>query len=176
MRLTILGGGGFRVPLIYRALTRAQQQVGATSVVLQDVDPHRLEVIAHVCAQIGATEPEPPPVHTTIEVEEALRGADVVFNAIRVGGTPGRVADERVAIEAGLLGQETVGAGGLAYGLRTVPVADEIATTISRVAPQAWTINFTNPAGIITAAMRTHLGPRVFGICDTPLALVRRVA
>src|SRR5699024_10856683 len=103
-------------------------------------------------------------------------GTDVVFNAIRVGGTAGRVVDERVAIEAGLLGQETIGAGGLAYALRTLPVTDEIAARIAALAPGAWTINFTNPAGIITAAMRTHLGNRVFGICDTPLGLVRRVA
>lgn len=176
MQLTILGGGGFRVPLIYRALTEARGMATPTCVVLYDVDRHRLDVIEQVCAQIGATIASPPVVHSTTDLNEALRGADVVFNAIRVGGTAGRVVDERVAIAAGLLGQETVGAGGLAYALRTLPVTDVIAARIAALAPHAWTINFTNPAGIITAAMRTHLGRRVFGICDTPLALVRRVA
>ena len=51
-------------------------------------------------------------------------GADFVFSAIRVGGLEGRAVDERVALDEGVLGQETVGAGGIAYGLRTVPVAD----------------------------------------------------
>src|SRR5699024_11336820 len=65
--------------------------------------------------------------------------------------------------------------GGLAYALRTIPVALEIARAVAEVAPQAWVINFTNPAGIVTEAMRTVLGDRVVGICDTPIGLVRRV-
>ncbi len=175
MQVTVLGGGGFRVPLVFGALTEAMQSTPAT-VVLYDVDPHRLQVIAAVCRQLGAGRDAAPSVRTTTDLDEALRGADVVFSAIRVGGVEGRVRDERVAIDAGLLGQETVGPGGLAYAIRTLPVAEEIAARISVIAPQAWTINFTNPAGMITEAMRTHLGDRVFGICDTPIGLVRRVA
>ncbi len=98
-----------------------------------------------------------------------------MFSAIRVHGLAGRVIDERVALGEGVLGQETVGAGGIAYGLRTVPVATEIARQIARIAPQAWVINFTNPAGLVTEAMAGHLGDRVIGICDSPSALARRV-
>ena len=98
-----------------------------------------------------------------------------MFSAVRVGGAEARTVDERVALGLGLLGQETIGPGGLAYALRTLPVALEIARTIAEVAPQAWTINFTNPAGIVTEAMRSVLGDRVVGICDTPIGLVRRV-
>ena len=176
MQLSVLGGGGFRVPLIYRALTEARHQATPSTVVLYDVDPHRLQVIAAVCRQLGTGRRNAPAVRTSTDLDEALSGADVVFSAIRVGGVHGRVRDERVAIEAGLLGQETIGPGGLAYAVRTLPVAEEIAARISAVAPHAWTINFTNPAGMITEAMRTHLGDRVFGICDTPIGLVRRVA
>ena len=66
----------------------------------------------------------------------AVAGADFVFSAIRVGGAAGRVADERRALAAGVLGQETVGAGGLAYGLRTLPVALELARTVAELAPR----------------------------------------
>ncbi|MEO6086843.1 MAG: 6-phospho-beta-glucosidase, partial [Umezawaea sp.] len=99
-----------------------------------------------------------------------------VFSAIRVGGLAGRAADERVAQQEGVLGQETVGAGGIAYALRTVPVAVDIARRIAAVAPDAWVINFTNPAGVVTEAMSRHLGHRVIGICDSPVGLGRRVA
>lgn len=75
-----------------------------------------------------------------------------------------------------MLGQETVGAGGIAYGLRTVPVAVDIARRVARLAPDAWVINFTNPAGLVTEAMARHLGDRVIGICDSPVGLGRRVA
>jgi 6-phospho-beta-glucosidase len=73
-----------------------------------------------------------------------------------------------------VLGQETTGPGGLAYALRTVPVALDIAERTRRLAPDAWFINFTNPAGIVTEAMQSVLGERVIGICDSPIALARR--
>jgi 6-phospho-beta-glucosidase len=114
-------------------------------------------------------------VVATTDLREAVTGADFVFSAVRVGGAEARTIDERVALGLGLLGQETIGPGGLAYALRTIPVALEIARTIAELAPAAWTINFTNPAGIVTEAMRSVLGDRVVGICDTPIGLVRRV-
>lgn len=169
MRLVILGGGGFRVPLIHRALLR-RPQLGIDELVLADSDPSRLAVIRAVLAG-----PDGPTIRTTTSLRDALTGADVVFSAIRVGGADGRAADERRALDLGVLGQETVGAGGLAYGLRTVPVALDIARAIEELAPRAWTINFTNPAGMITEAMRTVLGGRVIGICDSPVGLIRRV-
>ncbi|MBZ2196089.1 6-phospho-beta-glucosidase [Occultella gossypii] len=176
MRIAILGGGGFRVPLVYSALARANDRVGTTEVVLQDTDPARLRTMAAVLDGMAADLPHPPTVTIAADLDSAVAGIDVVFSAIRVGGTHGRTVDERVALGLGLLGQETIGAGGLAYALRTVPVMDHVAARIAALAPQAWTINFTNPAGIITEVMRTHLGDRVVGICDTPIGLVRRVA
>ena len=61
--------------------------------------------------------------------------------------------DERRALAAGVLGQETVGAGGIAYALRTLPVALQAAKVIADLAPDAWLINFTNPAGMVTEAL-----------------------
>jgi 6-phospho-beta-glucosidase len=37
-------------------------------------------------------------------------------------------------------------------------------------------VNFTNPAGLVTEAIRDELGDRVVGICDSPAGLCRRVA
>ena len=181
MRLTVLGGGGFRVPLVYRALAQDTRGAGNGSgtdvreVVLYDTDARRLRVVAAVLASM----PLPgggPSVRLTDDLDDALRGADFVFSAIRVGGTAGRVADERIPLAEGVLGQETVGAGGVLYGLRTLPVAIGIAERVRAVAPSAWVINFTNPAGMVTEAMSRVLGPRVIGICDSPVGLVRRAA
>ena len=168
VRLTILGGGGFRVPLIYRALSR-RDEIGIDEVVLQDADPQRLAVISAVLAGERG-----PRITLAGSVEEAVAGGDVVFSAIRVGGAAGRVRDERRALDLGVLGQETVGAGGIAYALRTLPVALDAARVIRESAPNAWLINFTNPAGLVTEALRTVLGDRVIGICDSPIGLVRR--
>ncbi|MFD4118576.1 6-phospho-beta-glucosidase [Streptomyces niveus] len=176
MRLTVLGGGGFRLPLVYGALLGDHAEGRVTDVVLHDVDSARLTAIARVLADQAAGVADAPRVTVTTDLDEAIRGADFVFSAIRVGGLEGRAADERVALAEGVLGQETVGAGGISYGLRTVPVAVDIARRVARLAPDAWVINFTNPAGLVTEAMARHLGDRVIGICDSPVGLGRRVA
>ncbi|GAA3210233.1 6-phospho-beta-glucosidase [Streptomyces sp. XM83C] len=176
MRLTILGGGGFRVPLVYGALLGDRGEGRVTEVVLHDLDDRRLYAISRVLHEQAAGVPDAPKVTATTDLDEALLGADFVFSAIRVGGLQGRADDERVALAEGVLGQETVGAGGIAYGLRTVPVAVDIARRVARHAPDAWVINFTNPAGLVTEAMSRHLGDRVIGICDSPVGLGRRIA
>ncbi|HTU76844.1 MAG TPA: 6-phospho-beta-glucosidase [Trebonia sp.] len=168
MRVSIIGGGGFRVPLICRALLAAGLPIG--EIVLYDVSSTRLAVIASVLA--GST--GDALVTTTTSLDEALADASLVFAALRVGGLDGRVRDERVPLGLGLLGQETVGAGGLASAARAVPVADAIARRVRELAPGAWVITMTNPAGIVTEVMSAILGNRVIGVCDSPIALVRR--
>ena len=85
MRVLILGGGGFRVPLICRELAAGGLDAG--EVVLYDVVPERLGVISAVLAGGGL------PLRATTDLDEALPGADVIFAALRVGGLDGRVAD-----------------------------------------------------------------------------------
>lgn len=170
MRVTILGGGGFRVPLIARQL--AASGLPAGELVLYDTDAGRLAVIGKVLS--GDADTAGLPVTATTGLDEALRGADLIFSALRVGGLDGRVRDERTALGLGVLGQETVGAGGLASAARAVPVADAIARRVRELAAGAWVISMTNPAGIVTEAMAAVLGHRVIGVCDSPVGLIRR--
>ena len=177
MRLTILGGGGFRVPLVHRALLADEGPGRVTELVLHDLDPARLRTIGRVLADAEAVSGRTGPrLRVETDLATALHGADFVFSAIRVGGLAGRVCDERAALDRGVLGQETTGAGGVCYGLRTVPVAMHVARTVRRVAPDAYVINFTNPAGMVTEAMARVLGDRVVGICDSPVGMFKRVA
>jgi 6-phospho-beta-glucosidase len=176
MRLTILGGGGFRVPFIHQALMQQTGGARVDELVLHDTDPDRLTAVSHVLRQLSADGPQGPELRTTTDLDEAVAGTDFVFAAIRVGGLAGRVQDERVAVDLGVLGQETVGPGGISYGLRTIPVMTHVAARIAELAPTAYVMNFTNPAGMITEAMQAVLGERVLGICDTPLDLGRRLA
>ncbi|KIH97548.1 6-phospho-beta-glucosidase [Streptomonospora alba] len=183
MRLAILGGGGFRVPLVHRALLAESLRSDAvvSEVVLFDPDEHRLRGIRAVLdrqrdAHRAAHGRLQLTVRTAESLPEALDGAGTVFSAIRVGAMPGRVTDERVALSAGVLGQETVGAGGISYGLRTLPIAQRVARAVAEHAPEAWVVNFTNPAGLVTEAMSEVLGDRVIGICDSPVGLTRRAA
>jgi len=173
VRLAIIGGGGFRVPLIYGAVLHRQR---FDEVVLHDVDQTRLDRIALVLEGQAAAHEQPVPFRTTTDLDDALEGADFVFVAIRVGGLEGRTIDEGVPLGRGVLGQETIGPGGICFALRTIPAMVDLAERVQKLAPNAWIINFTNPAGMVTEALQQVVGDRAIGICDTPSGLCRRVA
>ncbi|MDO5495118.1 MAG: 6-phospho-beta-glucosidase [bacterium] len=189
MRLCMIGGGGFRAPQMFKALA-ADPDGLITELVLYDTEPAHVAVIETVISQLrpslddddaqagstGSPSGGGPSVTVASDLVEAVTGADFVFSTMRVGGAESRALDEEIALEHGVLGQETVGVGGLAYTLRTIPEARRLAETIKEHAPNAWTINFTNPVGVITQAMRETLGDRVIGICDTPVGLINRIA
>ena len=176
MRLLIAGGGGFRVPLIYRALVSGRFSGLVTELVLHDVDAARLAAVTAVLRSMPAGQGAPLTVHATSDLSAALDGTAMVFAAIRPGGTAGRVVDEKVAQDLGLLGQETTGAGGISYALRTIPQMLDLARLMRERCPDAWLINFTNPAGMVTEALLPILGHRVLGICDSAGGLVQRAA
>jgi 6-phospho-beta-glucosidase len=173
VRLAIIGGGGFRVPLVYGALLRGQ---AFDDVTLHDVDGGRLERISLVLEGQAADYGDRVPFRTTTDLDDALEGADFVFVAIRVGGLEGRTVDEGVPLGRGILGQETIGPGGICFALRTIPAMVDLAERVARRAPDAWIVNFTNPAGMVTEALQQVVGDRAIGICDTPSGLCRRVA
>lgn len=172
----IAGGGGFRVPLVYRALCTGPFAGLVDEVVLYDVDPARLAAIEAVLRDMPTPEGSRPAVVISTDLLQALKGTNMVFAAIRPGGTEGRIADERVALDLGLLGQETTGAGGISYALRTIPHMLELAEAMLHHCPDAWLINFTNPAGMVTEALVPVLGRKVIGICDSAGGLVQRAA
>ena len=171
MKLTVVGGGGFRVPLVYGALIEKAERLGLDEIVLHDIDEFRLGRIATVLEGLAAEHGQRLPFRTTTLLEDAVDGADFVFSAIRVGQLEGRVVDESVPLGLGVLGQETTGPGGICFALRTIPAMTALAEMMAERAPQAWLINFTNPAGMVTEAVQPILGGRAVGVCDSPSGL-----
>ena len=140
-------------------------------IALYDVDQDRLSTIGGVAARMAAQ----GRVVLSASLDDCVTGADFVFTSIRVGGLAHRVRDETIALSHGIVGQETVGPAGFAMAARTIPHMVQYARAIARAAPGAWIINFTNPVGMVTEAMRT-VTSRVIGICDTPTELFEEVA
>lgn len=175
MKLLLLGAG-IRTPLLIHGLLRRVEALGLTELALFDTDQERLRIMHWLVSDIVRRHGGAFPVTSATALGDAARGADFVFSAIRVGQEASRVADERIALEAGVLGQETTGAGGFAMALRTIPVLLEYAKTLEQVAPDAWFVNFTNPAGLITQALRDETRLKVVGICDTPTAMRTSIA
>lgn len=176
MKVTVLGGGGFRAPMLDRSLAWGAQAIGVEEVVFYDASEPRLRLIADVLRAMDEEHGEGLPRRITTNLDDALDGTGAVFAAIRVGGNAGRIVDETVPVELGVLGQETVGPGGISFALRTLPVMRQIASAVATRAPAAWFLNFTNPAGLVTEALRDILGDRAVGICDSPISLGRAVA
>jgi 6-phospho-beta-glucosidase len=175
-KVTIIGGGGVRTPLVIYGLAQAQPTVQIGELHLYDVDAERAETIARLGREVLHRCGAHFEIRVTSKLEEAAGGADFVLSSIRVGGIAARARDERIAIEHGLAGQETTGPAGVAMALRTIPVTLGHARIVERVAPSAWFINLTNPAGLITQALRHHTKLRVIGICDTPMELFHKIA
>jgi len=175
-KVTIIGGGGVRAPLLIHGLAEAQQLFQISEVVLFDIDIERTETIARIGREIVRRMGAGFSIRVTADLEDAARGAEFVLSSIRVGGMAGRARDERLAIEHGLAGQETTGPAGAAMALRTIPVTLGHAKVVERVAQDAWFINFTNPAGLITQTLTQNTGLKVIGICDTPSELFHRIA
>lgn len=166
MKLTLIGGGSVRTPLVVASALRRAQRIGLEELCLMDVDLGRLRVFGALSQEVARATGSSVRITLTTDAREALEGARYVIMTLRVGDERGRVLDERIALRHGVLGQETTGAGGFAMAMRTIPVIFDYAELLERVSPGAWLINFTNPAGLVTQALRDR-GFRTIGICDS---------
>src|SRR4051812_16305526 len=175
-KVTIIGGGGVRCPLLIHGLAQSQALSGIGEVTLYDLDVERTETIARIGREIVRSLGAKFSIRVAPRLEDAADGAEFVLSSIRVGGMAARARDERLAIGHGLAGQETTGPAGAAMALRTLPVTLAQAKTVERVSPGAWFINFTNPAGLITQGLTWNTSLKVIGICDTPSELFHKIA
>ena len=115
----------------------------------------------------------PMKVTLSYDRKEALKGADFVKTQMRIGRLPARILDERIPISHGMIGQETNGAGGMFKAFRTIPVILDIVKDIQEICPDAWLINFTNPAGMVTEAIYRYTDfKRAIGLCNVPVNMV----
>src|SRR5437762_9209238 len=176
MKITLIGAGGVRTPLLVHGLAAAGASLPIEELAFWDIDSARLAVMGRVAAAMAKRRGLQARLTTCSTPEQALEGADYVITSIRVGGIDARVKDETIALAHGLVGQETVGAGGFACAMRNLAAMLEYARLIERVAPDATVINFTNPVGIISQGLLNHSDVNILGVCDTPLETFETIA
>lgn len=176
MKLTFIGAGGVRTPLVVQSILNFQDKLPLDTVCLMDNDPERLELIKLACKP-RLTKKTLFNLEWTTDARKAIKGADYIVTTFREGSIESRVIDEQVPLKYGVLGQETTGPGGFAMALRTIPVIIAYVNLIKELAPNAWLINFTNPAGIVTEAITKTAGfKHAVGICDNPANMLRGAA
>lgn len=167
MKLTVIGGGGIRSPLFVAAALKRSARIDLEELCLMDTDAPKLDLIGELCQAVARKAGSSVRVTTTTDARTAIQDAQYVVTTIRVGCEEGRILDERIALEHGVLGQETTGPGGFAMALRSIPALLRYAELIQEVSPQAWILNFTNPAGLVVQALRDSGFSRTVGICDS---------
>ncbi|MGL4860030.1 MAG: 6-phospho-beta-glucosidase, partial [Enterobacteriaceae bacterium] len=174
IKIVTMGGGSSYTPELVEGFINRYHELPVRELWLVDVDEGRdkLEIIYQLCQRMLDKANVPIKLYKTLDYRQALPGADFVTTQIRVGQLKAREKDERIPFSRGLLGQETNGAGGLFKALRTIPVIFELLDEVEKVCPQAWVINFTNPAGMVTEAVhRHHSFKRFIGVCNVPVAM-----
>ena len=170
MKVTVIGGGSTYTPELIQGFLQRVDTFPLQELCLMDVDPQRLEIVGGFVQRIVDAWDNPFKVVCTTNRPAAIKGASYVVSQIRVGMMRARKEDEYLGARYGLIGQETTGMGGMAKALRTIPVLLDVADDMLKYAPEAFLVNFTNPAGLITDALQTYRPAiKSIGVCNVPI-------
>jgi 6-phospho-beta-glucosidase len=169
MKLAVIGGGSTYTPELIDGVIKRHSRLPITRIHLIDIEPTKLAIIAAFAKRMLAAAEIDIEIEVGTDLRAGVRGASFVISQFRVGTQAARHRDELLGRKYGLVGQETVGVGGFAKALRTIPVALNVAQIIVEEAPHAILLNFTNPAGLITQAIIQEL-PQLttIGLCNVP--------
>jgi 6-phospho-beta-glucosidase len=176
VKVAVVGGGSTYTPELVEGFVTRGDRLPVDQLTLLDIDADRLAVVGGLADRMMRRAGWSGRLALTADRDEALEGADFVIVQLRVGGQASRFKDETIPLKYGCIGQETTGAGGFTKALRTVPVVLELAEeTGRRAAPGAWFVDFTNPTGLVTQALRDE-GHRALGLCNVAIGFQRRFA
>jgi 6-phospho-beta-glucosidase len=179
VKIVTIGGGSSYTPELVEGFIKRYESLPIRELWLVDVEEgkEKLNIVGNLAKRMIKKAGLPIDVHLTLDRREALPNADFVTTQIRVGQLASRVLDESIPLKHGMLGQETNGAGGMFMALRTIPVMMDITKDIKELCPDAWLINFSNPAGMVTeACLRYSPIKRVIGLCNVPIHMEMDIA
>lgn len=172
LKVAVIGGGSSYTPELIEGFIQRYETFPVSKIVLADIDAgrHKLAIVGGLAQRMVEKSGLPIEIELTLDRRQALDGADFVSTQMRVGLLEARGWDESIPVKYGMLGQETTGAGGMMKALRTIPVLLDICADMEQLCPDAWLLNFTNPAGMVTEAILNHSRIRSIGLCNSPIA------
>ncbi|HDV6122164.1 TPA: 6-phospho-alpha-glucosidase [Staphylococcus pseudintermedius] len=175
--ITIAGGGSTFTPGIIMMLLDYLDEFPIDTIKLYDNDEARQKTIADACEIILKERAPEMKLIASVDPEEAFTNVDFVMAHIRVGKYAMRELDEKIPLRHGVVGQETCGPGGIAYGMRSIPGVLELVDFMEKYSPDAWMLNYSNPAAIVAEATR-KLRPnsKILNICDMPIGIEELIA
>jgi len=177
-KLTIVGGGSAYTPDILVSLLREKDLFAGWEWVLYDVAEEPVRIVAALGQSLANKARVDIKVTYSLDRDLALDGARFILAQPRPGGLEHRALDERIPLKYGVIGQETVGPGGLSFAWRSIPVVMELLrTAFRRAEPGFWFISYTNPAGMVCeAVLRNYPDARFLALCDEPNGVQHEIA
>lgn len=179
IKIVTIGGGSSYTPELIEGFIKRYNELPVRELWLVDIEEgkEKLEIVGDLARRMVKKAGVDIEIQTTLDRKEALKKADFVTTQLRVGQLDARIKDESIPLSRGVIGQETNGAGGLFKALRTVPVILDIVNDIKELCPNAWLINFTNPAGIVSEAVFRYTDfKKYIGLCNVPIGMKKEVA
>jgi 6-phospho-beta-glucosidase len=179
IKIVTIGGGSSYTPELVEGFITRYHELPIKELWLVDIEEgkEKLEIVGGLAKRMVEKANVPMKVFLTLDRREALKNADFVTTQLRVGLLDARIKDERIPLKYGMIGQETNGAGGLFKAFRTIPVMRDIVKDIQELCPNAWLVNFTNPAGLVTEAIHNYSGyKKVIGVCNVPVNMKISIA
>ncbi|MDT1120053.1 6-phospho-beta-glucosidase [Bacillus altitudinis] len=179
IKIVTIGGGSSYTPELVEGFIKRYQELPVKELWLVDIEAgqEKLNIVGALAKRMVEKAGLPIEVHLTLDRRAALKDADFVTTQFRVGLLEARAKDERIPLKYGVIGQETNGPGGLFKGLRTIPVILDIVKDMEELCPDAWLVNFTNPAGMVTEAVLRYTNlKKVVGLCNVPIGIKMGIA
>lgn len=179
LKIVTIGGGSSYTPELVEGFIKRYNELPVKELWLVDIKDgeEKLNIVGNLAKRMVKKAGVPIDIHLTLDRREALKDADFVTTQIRVGMLDARAKDERIPLKYNVLGQETNGPGGMFKALRTIPVILDITKDMAELCPNAWLVNFTNPAGMVTeAVLRYGKIKRVVGLCNVPVGMQMGIA
>lgn len=169
MKLAVIGGGSTYTPELIDGIIKRNSRLPITHIHLLDITLDRLEIVSAFASRMVKAAGIEIVITYGTDLDEAITGADFVVSQFRVGTQKARHKDELLGRKFNLVGQETVGVGGFAKALRTIPVAMTLVQRVQELSPNATFLNFTNPAGLITQCLISNFPKlNIIGLCNVP--------
>ncbi|MGN9165931.1 6-phospho-beta-glucosidase [Tissierellaceae bacterium HCP3S3_D8] len=172
IKIVTIGGGSSYTPELIEGFIKRKEELPIKEIWLVDIEEgkEKLEIVGDLAKRMVKDAGLDWEVYLTLDRRKALKDADFVSTQFRVGLLDARIKDERIPLSHGILGQETNGAGGMFKAFRTIPVILDIVEDMKELCPEAWLINFTNPAGMVTEAVLNYgKYEKVVGLCNVPI-------
>ncbi|MBW0768473.1 6-phospho-alpha-glucosidase [Mammaliicoccus lentus] len=175
--ISIAGGGSTFTPGIILMLVDHLEDFPIDTIKLYDNDGERQRTIADACEILLKERAPEVKLLASTDPKVAFENVDFVMAHIRVGKYAMREQDEKIPLRHGVVGQETCGPGGIAYGMRSITGVLEIIDYMEKYSPDAWMLNYSNPAAIVAEATR-KLRPnsKILNICDMPIGIEELMA